>query len=95
MPVLALVSMKGTPYSCPGREYPQGLLLASSLTIHPTPLAVTYPGQCLSIFRTDHPFAAYIGLSSPCVSINFWEGSMDPRKPIFLPQEQALPALFW
>lgn len=59
-----------------------------SLTSHPTPLAVTYPGQCLSILRADHPFAAYICLSNPCGSINFWEGSLDLKKPIFCPRSK-------
>lgn len=47
MPVLALVSMKGTPYSCQGEGiFRTHLCLSLPLAL---PKVITYPGQCLSI----------------------------------------------
>lgn len=94
MPVLALVSMKGTPYSCPGESISSGL--ASGLSRHspnPTGSHLLWPmslhPQNGSLFRCLHPPV------KPIRSINFWGRKTPPRKAHLSPQEQALPALFW
>lgn len=59
---------------------------------HPSscPRAVTYPGQCLSVLRTDHPFIAHIRLSSPGGSL--WGRKPPPQPAPLLPGLAPLPA---
>lgn len=76
MPVLALVSMKGTPYSCQGEQCPQDQPLVAP-TRHPAHRAATHPGERLSVFRADHPLAAHICLQAPAGG---WGGSLWGRK---------------
>lgn len=83
MPVLALVSMKGTPYSCRRRG---GVLRAGPRcsSLHPAlaPPVATHPGQRLPVLRPDHSFTAHIRLSSRYGSL-WGKAALTPTGPAF------------